>query len=108
MGWILVAVILGSLFYAGKTLLEYTNYTLEISPIIARFGNEAGDLEEEADSEAGIRDEINERIPPLKALISDLRKRVSDLRMDAEREEDLNRRLQIQVIKKEIKSKRNA
>ena len=88
--------------------MEYTNYTLEISPIIARFSNKAGDLEEEANSEAGIRDKINKRIPPLKALIADLRKRISDLQMDAEREEDLNRRLQIQVIKKEIKSKRNA
>ena len=51
MGWILLAIILGSLFYCGKIVVEFSNRTLVLQPAILHEKERSLELDELACAE---------------------------------------------------------
>jgi chromosome segregation ATPase len=106
MAWILVVLIVGAMAYAAMIIVEYTNYTLQVRPRIAKLDRTAAELEEEWNGEEARVHEIELRSKGLQDCVSGLQRRTAELRGEVKGERDRKQRLEMEVFKRRLKGGR--
>ncbi len=106
MGWMFAVLILGSIFYSTKIIVEYTRFALETEPHILRLEQEAVELAEAGEREASLRDEIRGRLQGLRDWVADLQQKVTDLKGKMRAQQELHQRLQVEVYRHKIRASR--
>jgi predicted nucleic acid-binding Zn-ribbon protein len=103
MVWVLVGLILGSIVYAVMVIGQHRSFLDEIQPRIARLEKHADQLEKAADTEAGLRDAIKERIAAETIAVTEMKQQVTAARLDLQKSQELEEQLEMQMYKAEFK-----
>ena len=107
MDLVLLALILGSIFYAAKIGAEYIGYAAEIQPLIADLEQRTAELVRAAESETMRHTEIRGRIPALQGSLDELRRKLAAFRGEMEAEQKRKQKLEMEGHKQRIRQVRN-
>jgi len=105
MDWAFVILIVGSMAYAGKILMEYTNRTIAVRPVIARLERESLGLLDQQCEEDARQGERKDRIEGLRLGITELSRTLAALNRDMQVERTRKQRLEIEYYKLQGKGK---
>ncbi len=105
MEWVLVALIIGVMVYAGIIVVEYTNCSIHTQPRIARLEEESVELVETRGAEEAQQSEAKDRIEELRATVAQLSGQISDLHGQVQTERLLKQRLDMEYFKQRLKGR---
>ncbi len=94
------------MFYVGKTFLEYASRRSVLQPQIDHLAAETEQLVEEAENEAVLTSSVRERSAALRDDLAAQRSRLLELRQHVEAERQKQKRLQVAIYRKRIRSSR--
>lgn len=105
MDWVFVILIVGAMAYAGMIVMEYTNLSIKVRPVIGKLESESLVLLDQRNQEEARQTERRERIQTLREGISELSRRLGDLNRELQVERTRRQRLEIEYYKLQLKGK---
>ena len=106
MDWVLIALIIGSVFYACKSVMEYSSQSSDFELRIEDLDRKSKKLAEAAESEASVTSEVRTRVGALKSVTEELRGQLSTAKSEVQTEADRSRRLLLAENKHRLKKSR--
>ena len=92
-------VILGSVFYIGRIVLEYQSQQAAVLPLLEQMEQEVERLNRQVASEASLKEEMRGRVRNLRDLEDDLRGQIGTMKKELGTEEDRYRKLKVKIQK---------
>lgn len=105
MDWILVALIIGAMVYSGMIVIEYTNYAIQVKPKILQLEQNAAEMLKNTEIVEAERHSIRDRMDGMRTAVSELSRRIADLRCEVHAEKTRKQRLEMEYFKQRLKGR---
>ena len=97
MDWVLLAMLVGSVIYSAKIVMDFFECQSETLPKLSRLEDLAESLVSERNSESVVRDESRSRLAQIRESISALEERGDNLKKEMIEQQILRNRLQLET-----------